>query len=432
MELQTLSLALLILLVGLLLLGLEIAFAMGITACAAFAFFIAQPQWQIPWSAWLTLNSFELLAMPFFIFMGSVISNSGTIGPIFVAAERILGRTPGGLVTAVIVSNALFGAMSGSSVGAAATFAAVAYPEMEKRGYEPRLAIGAIAAAGTLSVLIPPSLLFIVYGVWEGISVAKLFAAGVLPGLLLTGFMILTVLFYALLRPGSVPKLTEWTWREKLVSVRNALPWLALIVCVLGAVFGGVMTPTEASALGAVLSMVIAFIFRRLNYEIIKKSVLMTVEVTGMICFLLFSARLLAYVFGYAGLPNLLSTFLLNLGLSKYVLLILICVFYVILGCFIDSLSMMVLTLPFVIPVLESLRFDLVWWGVIFVILAEMGLVTPPFGLNLFVVQGILRRYTVGEVAKGASLFLVSMAVVITLLIIWPEIALVLPRVFFG
>ncbi|MEM3432564.1 MAG: TRAP transporter large permease [Candidatus Methanomethyliaceae archaeon] len=431
-EIQIISWVLVFLLLVLLGLGVEIAVAMGVTASVAFAFLISQPQSQIAWSAWLTLNSFELLAMPFFILMGTIMGRTGSIGPLFAAVEKILGRTPGGLLSAVIISNAFFGAMSGSSVGAAATFASVAFPEMEKKGYNPRLALGAIAAAGTLSVLIPPSLLFIVYGVWEGISVSRLFAAGVVPGIILTALMVGTVILYSLFKPDLFPKSRPWSWKEKMSSLGPSLPALGLIAGVLGAVFAGIMTPTEASALGACLSVVVALLSGNLNSRILKSCIGDTVKTTAMIGFLLFSARLVAYVFGYAGLPQALSLYLLRLGLGKYGLLCAIIIFYVILGCLIDSLSMMVLTMPFVMPIIEQLGFDKVWWGVVFVLLAEIGLITPPFGLNLFVIQGIMPRYSIGEIAKGAAIFLIGMAVVIALLVTCPDLALFLPRALFG
>jgi tripartite ATP-independent transporter DctM subunit len=424
----------LILVGGLLLLlalGTEIAVAMGVMASLAFAFIISQPQTQIPWTAWGVLDSFTLLAMTFFIFMGTMFANTGVVRSLFEAAEKWITGFPGGLASSVIGACAFFGAMSGSSIAAVATFGTIVFPEMEKRGYKAELALGAIAVGGTLSVLIPPSIILIVYGVWENISVSRLFAAAMVPGIILATFLIATVIIQVVLNPSIAPKSPPVPWREKFTAVKNLLPWLGLIVLVLGAIFGGIMTPTEASALGAFLSIVIALGYRQMSYKAFRDSFLSAAMITAMIGFVVVTARLLAFVFQAAGLTEAFSSFVINLSLGKFGTLAVICVMYIILGMFLDSISMMLLTLPFVMPIIAHIGLDAIWWGVVYVILTEIGLVTPPFGLNLFTLHGVAPKYSILTVARGSLPFLLPMLLVIVMLALFPDIALWLPNILY-
>jgi tripartite ATP-independent transporter DctM subunit len=423
-----------VLLGGLLLLlalGVEIAIAMGVTTLIAFLFFIDKPLIQIAWTAWESLNSFTLLAMPLFIFMGSVFAGSGAVRRLFEALDKWIGFLPGGLASVVIAANAVFGAISGSSVAAAATFSLIAYPEMEKRGYHPKLSIGSIAVGGTLSVLVPPSLILIVYGSWENQSVARLFAAAMVPGAILSVLLLLTVILWVKLHPGLAPRPPRVGWMERLRAVQQMLPWLGVIIVVMGSIFGGLMTPTEASALGAFLSLLVAWGYGSLRYKLVKQSFLTAAKVTAMIGFVIFSARLLSFAFQDLGVTERISSSILNLNLGKYGIMIFLVILYLILGMFFDSLAMMLLTLPFVMPILVKVGFDPIWWGVTFVILAEIGLVTPPFGLNLFTIHGVLPRFSVGFIAKSSLPLLGTMLLMIGILIAFPKLALWLPKVLY-
>ncbi|MEM2958569.1 MAG: TRAP transporter large permease [Candidatus Jordarchaeaceae archaeon] len=418
-------------LILLLTLGVEIAIAMGVISSIAFLFFLNKPLIQIAWTAWESLNSFTLLAMPLFIFMGAVFAGSGAVQVLFGALDKWIGFLPGGLASVVIAANAVFGAISGSSVAAAATFSLIAYPEMEKRGYHPKFSIGSIAVGGTLSVLVPPSLILIVYGSWENQSVARLFAAAMVPGLILSTLLLLTVILWVKFRPGLAPQPPQVTWIERLRAIRQMVPWLGVIVVVMGSIFGGLMTPTEASALGALLSVLVAWGYGKLNYELIKRSFLTAAKVTAMIGFVIFSARLLSFAFQDLGVTERLSSSVLSLHLGKYGLMIFLVVLYLILGMFFDSLAMMLLTLPFVMPILEKFGFDPIWWGVTFVILAEIGLITPPFGLNLFTIHGVLPRFSITFIAKSTLPLLGTMLLMVVILIAFPKLALWLPRVLY-
>jgi len=415
----------------LLALGTEIAIAMGVMASLSFIFFISQPQSQIPWTAWGVLDSFTLLAMTFFIFMGTMFANTGVVRSLFEGAEKWITGLPGGLASSVIGACAFFGAMSGSSIAAVATFGTIVFPEMERRGYDPELALGSIAVGGTLSVLIPPSIILIVYGVWENISVARLFAAAMIPGIILALLLMLTVILRVLRNPGLAPKSPRVPWREKFLAIRDLLPWIALIVLVLGVIFSGVMTPTEASALGAFMSIIIALGYRQMSYRALKASFLTAVKITAMIGFVVVTARLLTFVFQAAGLTDWFSTSILSLPLGKYGTLAIICVMYIILGMFLDSISMMLLTLPFIMPIMEAFGLHPVWWGVVYVILTEIGLVTPPFGLNLFTLHGVIPKYSILTVARGSLPFLIAMLIVIVVLIAYPDLALWLPGILY-
>jgi tripartite ATP-independent transporter DctM subunit len=347
---------------------------------------------------------------------------------LFSALDKWLGWLPGGLASVVVAANGVFGAISGSSVAAAATFSMIAYPEMEKRRYDPELSLGAIAVGGTLSVLVPPSLILIVYGSWENVSVARLFAAAMIPGVILMLLLMLTVIVMVKLKPSLAPASAGATWGERIAAIKDMLPWLVVILIVMGSIFGGLMTPTEASALGAILALGIAWYYGRLSFRMVRESALSAVKVTAMIGFIIFAARLLSFVFQDLGATVKLSGLVLELGLSKYWVMLFIVILYLILGMFFDSMAMMLLTLSFVMPVITKLGYDPVWWGVTFVLLAEIGLVTPPFGLNLFTMHAVLPKFSVLYIARASLPFLAVMLLMIWILIFFPEIALWLPR----
>jgi C4-dicarboxylate transporter DctM subunit len=416
------------LLLGLLALGLEVGIAMGLAAAVGLVLMVDKPLVQMAWSAWESLNSFTLLAMPLFIFMGAVFSHSGALHLMFAALDKWLGWLPGGLASVVIAANGLFGAVSGSSVAAAATFSMIAYPEMEKRRYDPKLALGSIAVGGTLSVLVPPSLILIVYGSWENVSIAQLFAAAVVPGAMLMLLLILSVVVMVKLRPELAPRAASASWKERLLSIGDMAPWLLVVVLVMGSIFGGLMTPTEASGLGAVLSLVVAWYYGNLSYRMTRDALLSAVKVTAMLAFIIVAARLLSFVFQDLGATAKLSSAVLGMELGTYGTMLAIVVLYLILGMFFDSMAMMLLTLSFVVPIVLKLGYDPIWWGVTFVLLAEIGLVTPPFGLNLFTINGVLPQFSVMTIARASLPFLAVMLSMIGLLIVFPQIALWLPR----
>ncbi len=416
----------------LLLMGMEIFLAFGIMASIGILLFIAaEPQNQLAWTSWVTLNVFSFTAVPLFIFMGEMFSNTGVIRYLFDGANKWLGGLPGGLGCSVTGACALFGAMSGSSVAATATFGRITYPEMERQGYDPKLGLGVIAIGGTLSVLIPPSIILIIYGGWQAQSIVRLFAAAMIPGIILSLLIIVTIVIRVLRNPSLAPRPSQSTWREKISALVNLLPWLGTVAVVLGVIFGGIMTPTEAASLGAFLSLILAAGYRRLSFKVIKESFLGAAKVTAMIGLIIAMAQVLSHVFLSTGIGEAVTEFIINLPFGKYGILVAIYVMYLILGCFFDSISMMVLTLPFIAPVISDLGFSLLWFGVTYVLLAEVGLVTPPFGLNLFVLHGVVPKYGILTVARGALPFLIPTLFMVLLLTVFPELALWLPSVLY-
>ncbi len=431
---MSLGLMSLILIGGLILLlaiGMEIAIAIGIMATLGLVLFVDQPLSQFAFSAFGIMNSFILTAIPLFIFMGTILANTGVIRGLFSGADKWLGNLPGGVACSVIGANAIFGAMSGSSLAATATFGKIAYPDMEKLGYNPRLALGSIVVGGTLSVLIPPSFVLIVYGGWQDVSVPRLFAGGLIPGIILALLLMLTVMVLVKLNPGLAPKPPKFTWGERLSAIKGVLPFVAVIVLVLGVIFGGIMTPTESAAMGAFLSIVLAVGYRKMSFTALKESMWTSIKITARIAFLLFTARVLGQVFQYIGLTGVFQSFMLELPLGKYGIFAIICIMYLILGMFLDTLSILVLTLPFVGPLISGLGFSPVWFGIVFVVLAEIGLVTPPFGLNLFVLQGAVPKHDVMTIALGALPFLIPLLLMIVILTVFPELVLWLPGIMF-
>jgi tripartite ATP-independent transporter DctM subunit len=413
--------------------GIEIGPAMGIVAGAGLLLFVHQPLDYFARAAFEIMNSFTLTAIPLFIFMGTLYSTTGTVRALFVGGEKILGNLPGGLASAMIVANAIFGAISGSSIAATATFGRICFPEMEKAGYDSKLSLGAIAISGTLSVLIPPSLIMIVFGAWQDVSVARLFAGGVVPGIILSIFFIITVTILVIRNPKLAPRTeVRFTTKEKFTAVWDLLPFAAVITLVLGSTFSGIMTPTESAALGAFLGIVLALFYRQMTFQALKVSMLTAVNITAMIAFVLFAARMLGQVFQYIGLTEAVAEFMLGLPLGKYSIYAIICIMYIILGCFFDSFSMLVLTMPFVAPIMKNLGFDFVWFGVAYVVLAEIGLVTPPFGLNLFVLKGVVPKYEITYIFAGTIPFLIPTCILLVLLVLFPELVLWFPNLLYS
>jgi tripartite ATP-independent transporter DctM subunit len=423
-----------ILLGGLILLlafGVEIAPAMGIVAGLGLIFFVGQPLDYFARAAFEIMNNFTFTAIPLFVFMGAIFSNTGIIGSLFRGAEKISGNLPGSMASSVIVANAIFGAISGSSLAAVATFGKICFPEMKKVGYDVKLSLGAIAISGTLSVLIPPSVILIVYAGWQDVSVARLFAGGMVPGIILAALLVLTVTIMVIRNRNLAPPVPRSTMREKVKAFVDLLPYLGIIFLVLGTIFGGIMTPTESAALGATLSLVMAILYRRLTFRALKASMVTAVTITSMIAFVLFTARMLGQVFQYIGLTEAFSEFMFNLPLGKHALLAVICIMYIVLGCFFDALSMLVLTLPFVAPIINDLGFDKIWFGVLYVVLAEIGLVTPPYGLNLFVLNGVVPGYEITTIFMGTLPLLIPTILLVLLVVFFPDIVLWLPGLLY-
>ncbi len=427
-----LGIGLIVVLFALLIIGLEIGWSVGITAVIGLVWYVDQPLGQIAETSFGALNSFTLTALPLFVFMGGILGNTGVNERLFGAIEKWVGSLPGGLACSVICGNAVFGAMCGSTIAATATFGKVAFPVMEKKNYSPKLALGSIASGTVLAPLIPPSILLILYGAWAGLSIVDLLAAGLIPGLTLTVLFIITIIIQVKLNPDLAPPVIKHTWGEKIKSLIDVLPFAGVILGVLGAIFGGIMTPTEAAGLGAFLSIVLTIAYRRLTFAIVQKSLLDTVKITSFSLFIMAMSSLMSHVFNSAGVIPLIKEFVIALPIGKYGILMLFFAMYLIMGMFFDSWSMLFLTFPFVMPVIIGLDINPIWWGVVYVMAGEQSTITPPFGLSLFVLKGVVPKYPMGVIVRGALPFLIPIYINVILLFMFPQLALWLPSILKG
>jgi len=416
----------------LLILGLEIGWSVGIVAVLGLIWYVDQPVSQLAETSWSALNSFTLTALPLFVFMGGILGNTGVNERLFGAIEKWVGNLPGGLACSVICGNAVFGAMCGSTIAATATFGKIAFPVMEKKKYSPKLGLGSIASGTVLAPLIPPSILLILYGAWQGLSIVDLLAAGLIPGITLTILFILTIFVLVKLNPQLAPPTAKYSWQEKMNALLEVLPFAAVIFGVLGAIFGGFMTPTEAAGLGAFLSLILTLAYRKLTFGIIRRSLLDTVKVTAFSLFIMAMSSLISHVFNSAGIIPMIKEFVLALPIGKYGILILFFIMYFFMGMFFDSWSMLFLTFPFVMPVIVGLDINPIWWGIVYVMAGEQSTITPPFGLSLFVLRGVVPWHPMGTIVKGSLPFLIPIYINVFLLFIFPQFALWLPSVFKG
>ncbi len=372
--------------------------------------------------------NYELSVIPLFVLMGNFALVSGMSGDAYNAGQRWVGHWRGGLASATIVACSFFAAVSGSSVASAATMGAVALPEMRKRGYSTRLATGCIAAGGTLGILIPPSTGFVVYAILTEESIGRLFLAGFFPGLLLTVLFVLTISILTRFRPEMGPAVPRATFAERLGGLRQVSALLTMIVITLGGIYIGVFTPTEAAAVGALFSIVLAFWRRRATPANCLDALLQTARTTSFVFLILIGAHLFSPFLAVAQISATISTFIENVDASPNMVLFMLLVLFIVLGTFLEGFAMLVLTLPIVFPVITDLGFDPIWFGVVMVIVLEMGLISPPVGVNVFVVKGVAKDVPMKEIFIGILPFWATMLVCLAVLVAFPEIALFLPN----
>jgi tripartite ATP-independent transporter DctM subunit len=378
-------------------------------------------------------SHYPFTIIPLFIIMGSLAGAAGMTRELYASFDAWFRRLPGGLGVATIAACAGFGAVCGSSVAAAAAMGKVAIPEMRRFGYAPRLATGVVAAGGTLSFLIPPSLGFVVYGMLTEQSIGKLFIAGVLPGLLLAVVYAAVVIGWVLIRPEQAPAPAERVpLRKKAAAVKGVWETALVFFLVIGGIYRGVITPTEAGAAGAFALFLIVLIKRRLSRQATVGALLEAARVTVMVLFLVGGATLFSTFLALSTIPGEVSAWIAGLAVSRYWVLVIIVLIYFALGCFLDSVSMMVLTLPVVYPVVMGLGFHPIWFGVVAVLMMEAGLITPPMGLNVYTLAGIVKEVPPAEIFRGALPFLTGILLTAGLLAAFPGIALYLPGLMGG
>ena len=378
------------------------------------------------------VSNYSLIVVPMFVLLGNVSSAAGFSRGLYDATFAWVGRFKGGLASASVLGCAAFAAVSGSSVATAVTLGKVALPEMRRLGYAPSLSTGSIAAGGTLGFLIPPSTGFVIYAILTEESIGRLFMAGILPGLLLTGLFTATIWLIATLDPAAGPRGEKVPFAERFRVLMRAVPLLGIIAVSIGGIYLGVFTPVEASGVGATLVLLMAILQRRLTFAQFRGAILDTLKTSAMLYTVVIGANVLNPFFAVTQIPATLGAGLEGFGLGAYGTLVVILLAYVVLGMFMDGLSMLVISIPIVFPVILSHGFDPIWFGVIAVIVIEMGMITPPVGLNVFVVHGVAGDVPLATIFRGVMPFLVAMVVGLLLIILFPQIALLIPNTMFG
>lgn len=422
------------LLIGLMCLGFHVAFVMFAVSILGAFFYLGVPATlEYGTQYWSATNNFVLVAIPLFVLLGELLVRGGFTDRMYRSLADWLSPLPGGLLHSNIGACALFAAVSGSSVATAATVGTVALPAFDKRGYDQRLVLGTVAAGATLGILIPPSINMIIYGAMTNTSVGRLYAAGVIPGLLLTALFMLVVVVLCRIWPALAgPAEARATLRGKLGRLVDLLPPLLVFGLVMGSIYGGWATPTESAALGVVVSVILCAVYGKLSFRMLHECFLSTMAVTAMITLITVAAFYLNFVLGIMGVPDLLTRFVGGLSLTPGQMILILTVFYLILGCFLDALAMIVGTIPIVFPIILALKIDPVWFGIFLVVMAELALITPPVGMNLYVVQGIRGRGKITEVIAGVMPFLAMMLLLVVLLWLFPGLALWLPGRLMG
>ncbi|MCL3882695.1 TRAP transporter large permease [Marivita sp. GX14005] len=379
---------------------------------------------------WTNSIDFILIAVPLFILMGEILLRAGIAERMYNALTHWISWLPGGLMHSNIGASTLFAATSGSSIATAATVGTVAMPEIEKNGYNPRLFMGTLAAGGTLGILIPPSINMIVYALLTDTSVPKLYLAGFVPGLMLALLFMLTVLVACLIRPAWGGRRDKTTWRARLACLPDLLPPLGIFLVVVGSIYAGIATPTEAASLGVVASLGLAAWTGTLKIEMLRLALESTMRTTAMVMLIVFAAIFLNFVLAVVGLTDLLSAFINGLGLSPMQTMIVIVIAFMILGCFMEAFSLLLIATPLLAPIVADLGFDLIWFGILMMLMLETALITPPIGVNLYVIQGVRARGSINDVIIGSLPFLLALVTMIALLLLYTNIALWLPNLF--
>ncbi len=409
--------------------SMPVAFAMALVGLIGFAALASTHAACMMCSSDLldTFASHGLTVIPLFILMGQVAFHTGISRSLFDAAHRWFGHLPGGLAMATVGACAGFGAICGSGPATAATMASVAVPEMKRYRYSMELAGGTVAAGGSLGMLIPPSVVFIVYGILTEQSIGRLFLAGILPGILIAIIFCVSIFVHCLWRPHLGPAAPRASWKERWKSLIGISETLILFIFVIGGMFAGFFTPTEAAAVGAGGSILIALFKRRLTFDMLKKSLSETARTSCMVLLIVAGAVIFGRFLAITLLPFSLASWLSTLPIPAWAVVSLIILFYLIAGCFVDALGLIMLTIPIFYPVILKLGYDLIWFGVIIVVVTQMGVISPPVGVNVYVVSGIERSIPLQTVFKGALPFLLCLIIAAALLVAFPIISLWLP-----
>ena len=377
---------------------------------------------------WGTSSSWTLTALPLFVWMGEILFRTRLSENLFKGLSPWMQKLPGGLIHVNVVGCALFAAISGSSAATVATVGKMSIPELRKRNYPEKILLGSLAGSGTLGLLIPPSIILIIYGVAVQESIAKLFIAGIIPGIMIALIFMSYVIIWSLINKKSMPKIIEeYSFLEKIKRSKQLLPVIILILAVIGSIYTGIATATEAASLGVVGALILSYFQKSLTLKTFKSSLLGATKTYCMIAFILAGSTFLSLAMGFTGLPRNLALWIQNMNLSPYVLIFVLMIFYIILGMFLDGISAVVLTMAIIEPMIRQAGFDMIWFGIFLVIVVEMAQITPPVGFNLFVLQGMAKK-DMGFIARSAFPLFLLMVLAVILVVIFPEIALWMPE----
>lgn len=419
----------LILMLFMIAVGVPIAFSLVAVGAAGMFYMtgIGPTLAQISMIAWDKGSSFVILCVPLYILMGQLVFHTGIATDLYDFVQKWLGRLPGGLAIASVFACAGFGAVTGSSLAAVATMGAIVMPEMKKYRYSDRLATGVLSASGTLGILIPPSIIFVFYGIMTDTSIAALFIAGIVPGIITAIFYSMNVYIRCRINPEIGPVGPAYSWRERVSSLKKVTPVVIIFLVVIGGIYGGVFSPTEASGIGVTGVLLVTIIMGRLTWEKFKQSLLDTGITSAMIFAILIGGYLFSRFLALTEVTTNLITFIQDLQLNQYLFMFCVMLFFALLGCVLDVFGMLILTLPFLFPIILQLGYDPVWFGVFAVIMAEIALVTPPIGVNVFIMKNLAPEVAIEDIFKGIMPFLICDFTLIVLLIFFPQIALWLP-----
>ncbi|MFZ7110596.1 MAG: TRAP transporter large permease [Desulfatiglandales bacterium] len=406
-----------------------VAFCMALVGLLGFGYLVS-PEAALNIIAkdfYSVFSSYSLTVVPLFVFMGQILFYSGISSKLYDAAFTWMGHYKGGLAMATVGACASFSAICGSTNATAATMATVALPEMKRYRYRDELATGVVAAGGSLGILIPPSVIFIVYGIMTEQSIGKLFAAGILPGILLSALFVLTIYIWATIKPGIAPMVEKKSWKVRIKSLLGLVEVIILFVLVMGGLFIGVFTPTEAGAVGAFGGLIIPLVRRQLSWQGFIMALYSSTRTTCMILMIVAGATVFGHFLAVTNIPDTLSNWVVGLPLPPWAVMIVVMFFFLVGGCFMDSLGMIMLTIPIFFPVAVALGYDPIWFGVVIVLVTELGVITPPVGINVYVVSGIARDVPLEVIFKGAIPFVLALLAYVIIMVFFPQIALFLP-----
>lgn len=416
-------------LLGVLLVGsVWVGTALFLVGIAGFHFFL-----DIPWGnilgniAWNSTSSSTMFALPLFVWMGEILFRSKISENLFTGLAPWLDGIPGRLIHVNVFASAIFAAVSGSSAATTATVGKITLPELLKRGYDRALVIGSLAGSGTLGFMIPPSMMMLVYGILADVSIGKLFIAGVIPGIMIALMFSAYIVLKSLLDPNVAPRAkSSYTWEDRIRSIPKIAPAIILVIIVLGSIYTGWATPTEAAAVGVFGSLVFAWLIRSLDWKIFKEALISSVKTSCMIMWIVCGASFFSVAMGYLGITQGVAQYVGGLGLSRYTLIVILSIMYLILGCLVDGFSMIVMTLPITLPLIRLAGFDPLWFGIYLVIMIQVAQITPPVGFNLFVIKGLIGE-ELTTIAKDAFPFFVMLFLATAIITVFPQLVLYLP-----